>query len=65
MKPDSYKILSRCVEEGIDLGWGRAHKHTDKPSEESIKNYIEECIINEVCEYFKFNEYEVGENREV
>lgn len=56
MKPDSYKLLMRCVEDGIEYGWNRAHKHEGSPSPEHIKEQIELAIQNEVCEWFIFDE---------
>lgn len=56
MKPDSYKLLMRCVEDGIEYGWNRAHKHEDSPSPEHIKEQIELAIQTEVCEWFIFDE---------
>lgn len=53
-KPDVYKILNECVERGIQGGWNRAHKHTDKPSEELIKQEIERYVMMQMDEYFKF-----------
>ena len=51
-----YSILSECITRGIDYGYSRAYKHTDKPSEETIKNEIYNAVTNEVCEYFSFEE---------
>jgi hypothetical protein len=56
MKPDSYKLLMRCIEDGIEYGWNRAHKHEDNPSPEHIKEQIELAIQTEVCEWFIFDE---------
>lgn len=49
-----YKLLNECVEKGIDAGWNKAHKHTDTPSEDLIKEQIENYIMNEISEYFDF-----------
>lgn len=51
-KPNAYKILTECVERGIQGGWNRAHKHTDKPTEEHIKEQIEYYIMLEISDYF-------------
>lgn len=44
MRVNSYAVVSRAVEEGVETGWRRAHKHTDTPSDASIR----ESIVNEV-----------------
>lgn len=58
MKANSYKIIQDCIERGIRLGWGRAHKHTDKPEENEIFDKIEYAIMIEIAEYFIFEELE-------
>jgi|688.fasta_scaffold306056_5 hypothetical protein len=60
MKTNEYKIITDCIEKGIDCGFTRAHKHTDNPSEESLKNEIYDAIMLEICEYFTFPENEYG-----
>jgi hypothetical protein len=46
VKPNMYAVLSRAVEEGIEYGWNRAHKHTDHPSVETIKDEMERAVMN-------------------
>jgi hypothetical protein len=60
MKPNAYLLLIRCIEDGIRLGYNRAHKHTDTPSEQTLKNEIENAITNEICEWFTFDENSLG-----
>jgi len=55
MKIKMYPLIERIVEEGIDAGWNRAHKHTDNPIEETVKSCIEEYIMNGFDEYFDFD----------
>ncbi len=55
----AYDVLRRAIEEGVEYGWRRAHKHTDAPDEETIKDQVVTGILNEVCEYFDFD----GEER--
>lgn len=49
-----YPLLERAVEEGIALGWNRAHKHADTPNEARIKEEIERAIMSELSELFDF-----------
>lgn len=60
MKANNYKVLSKCIEIGIDFGLMRYQKYTefDLPDSEieKIKQSMEEAIINEICEYFNFDE---------
>lgn len=58
MKVNAYAVLCRAVEEGIAIGWMRAHKHTDKPTELEIKDQIEQAVMGAICEYFEFEERE-------
>ena len=58
MKPNAYKLLERCVEDGVSYGYNRAHKHTDSPSQAQIEDQIIQAIMNEICEWFDFNETE-------
>jgi predicted Zn-dependent protease with MMP-like domain len=37
-------------------GWRRAHKHTDTPEENAIVDQIIQGVLNEVCEYFDFDD---------
>ena len=53
---NAYEVLRRAVEEGITLGWRHAHKHTEKPDPEQVREQIANDIMNEVCEYFKFED---------
>ena len=56
MKVRVYEVLHRAIEEGIDYGWRRAHKHTDAPGEAAIKDEVLQGILNEVCEVFDFDD---------
>ena len=44
------------MEEGATYGWRRAHKHTDTPGEDAIVDQIIQGVLNEVCEYFDFDD---------
>jgi len=57
MNPKIYNLLSRCIEDGIKRGYRRAHKHVESPTEDSILDNIEECIMSEIVEWFDFEEF--------
>lgn len=52
MKPKTHLVLRMCIENGIALGWNRAHKHTDNPSPEQIRDAIQHAIETEIYEWF-------------
>lgn len=52
----AYEVLRRAIEEGVTYGWRRAHKHTDTPDEETIKDQLVTAILNEVSEVFDFDD---------
>ena len=56
MRPNEYVLMERCVEEGINLGWNRAHKHTDTPDEHQIKDAIHNAIMLHISENWIFDE---------
>ena len=56
MRIKIYQLLERIVEEGTESGYNRAHKHTDTPNEATIKQCIEQYIMNGFDEYFEFNQ---------
>lgn len=58
MKPDAYKLLDMCVENGVNLGYRRAYKHNDNPSEEAIKDHIQNAVMAEIAEWFQFDDPE-------
>lgn len=56
MKPNTFRIIQEAVENGVALGYNRAYKHSDAPSEEVMKQQIYEAVMNEICEWFVFDE---------
>lgn len=56
MKPKPHLVLEMCIKNGLDYGWNRAHKHTDTPNENLIKQEMEEAIWNQVWEWFDMEE---------
>ena len=58
MKAKTYELLRRCIEDGIEIGWNRAHKHVVTPDPMHIRSEIELHVMNEICEWFTFDEIE-------
>ena len=56
MTPDAYKVLVLAVETGVALGVRRAFKHDAKPSDEAIIAAVEQAVIDEICEWFRFDQ---------
>lgn len=56
MKANDYRILARCVEDGIEAGHRRAFKHTDSPSQEHVNDAIRDAVMAEICEWFIFED---------
>lgn len=56
MKPNTYEILRRAVEEGIAYGYRRAHKHTDAPSDDALFEALEQAIMGSISEMFTFGD---------
>ena len=54
MKPNWYFIITRAIEEGVSIGYNRAHKHIDNPNEDLIKAAINEAVMNSLCEIINF-----------
>ena len=62
MKAKEYNLIAQCVETGVMLGWNRAHKHTDTPDPDTIRSAIEQAVLNEICEWFDFEEVKTNDN---
>jgi len=60
MKANDYKVLTKCIETALNFGFMRYQKYTDfdLPDEEieKIKQSLDLAIINEICDYFNFDE---------
>ena len=52
--PRVLDVLDHAIEQGVSRGWNRAHKHTDTPTEQEFKGYMEEAIRGAVGEWFIF-----------
>ncbi|MDP3939770.1 MAG: hypothetical protein Q8R92_16760 [Deltaproteobacteria bacterium] len=55
MRIKAYTVVERAVDEGVALGYNRAHKHTDTPGE-AIKEYVRREVMIALCEIMDFGE---------
>lgn len=60
LKVDVYAVLDRAVEEGLAYGWRRAHKHVDNPSEDAIREAMQNAVMDAICGVFKFDDNSEG-----
>lgn len=58
MKPKFPPVLEMCIENGLKLGYQRAFKHNDNPSDEEVHEAILQAVMNEIYEWFDFDEKE-------
>lgn len=58
MKPNIQHIIDLCIETGIDLGFQRAHKHTDQPDHEHIKQQVYQAIWQELDQLFIWDNHD-------
>ena len=54
MKPNTYVILQRAVEEGALLGYRRAFKKVENPTEEFIVEVLTDAVMLSISEVFDF-----------
>ena len=56
MTPKFRVILDQAISEGVKIGYRRAFKHNEDPSEEIICETIEDCVMGSLYEYFSFDD---------
>jgi hypothetical protein len=56
MTPKFIQLLEKCITDGVTLGHTRAYKHNDAPSRADINESIVREVLNEVHEWFDFDE---------
>ena len=56
MKAKDYAVLRDCVENGVGYGVRRAHKHVEHPDKDVMADIIEGEVMNEICQYFDFEQ---------
>ena len=54
MRPNTYVILQRAVESGSILGYRRAFKRVENPTEEQIVEALTDAVMLSVSEVFDF-----------
>lgn len=52
MKPKFYEILLMAIQDGVEAGWHKAHKHNDDPDAKTIKYKMTEAVLNSLHEWF-------------
>lgn len=60
MNANEYKLIQKCIEDGVECGYRRAYKHTDSPNEEHIIDNIVTAVMLEISEWFNFEETSDG-----
>jgi hypothetical protein len=56
MKARLRVLLERCIEDGLQRGYDRAHKHVDVPSRCGMVESMDQAIWLEIDTYFNFTE---------
>tara|TARA_B110000902_G_scaffold92916_1_gene110216 strand:+ start:2817 stop:2996 length:180 start_codon:yes stop_codon:yes gene_type:complete len=59
MKIKMYPLIEQIVESGVEAGYTRAHKHTDTPNEETIKQCIHQYVMSGFDEAFEFDQEDI------
>jgi hypothetical protein len=57
MTPKFIQLLEKCVLDGVILGHKKAYKHTSTPSEADINDSIFNEVLNELHDWFDFDEF--------
>ena len=59
----AYDIVTDAVDRAVSYGWTRAHKHTDEPDEDTIRDCIFEAVTSALCEIIDFNLQETRDDQ--
>lgn len=52
MTPKAHMAIERAITEGVLLGYRRAFKHVENPTEDQIVAAIETAVLNSIYEWF-------------
>ncbi len=55
---NAHDIIARAIEEGINYGYRRAYKHSNKPSEDTIKMEVYNSVMSHLGEVLMWNNNE-------
>jgi len=58
VKPKYHVILEMAIEQGVQRGWRRAHKHVEQPSENAIFDHISDEVMSAITDYFTFEDHD-------
>ena len=58
MKPKFHQVLEMAINEGVQYGYRRAHKHVENPTEGAIIESIQKNVMDCIYEWFDFEEGE-------
>ena len=54
MKVNTYVVLTEAIEKGIAFGVNRSFKHSECPSQDTLKDNVYREVMNSLFEYFTF-----------
>lgn len=54
IRVNAYRVVERAVEDGVASGWYRAHKYTENPEPEAIKDAIILAVMSSLSEWLWF-----------
>ena len=61
MTPKFTQLLEKCILDGVVLGHKRAYKHDSTPTDSDINQSIVNEVLNEIHEWFDFDEAKLKE----
>jgi len=61
MTPKFTQLLEKCILDGVVLGHKRAYKHDGAPNELDINESIFNEVLNEIHEWFDFDDAKLKE----
>lgn len=56
MKVKEYPVLEEAVIDGVNMGYRRAYKHTNRVEEKDLKESIVFHVLGQIDERFDFDE---------